>query len=126
MPASQVILIQLHEQLNVSYMGSSGLDKKIDMLPTFCPKFHQEKLAVEGETFKLFYRDVLGCIAEIYSRHALMLHLKFVPERHYVDADMTTRIYGNVFTGKWWWEVQVSGAFGTILCHLLTLNLEGR
>lgn len=100
----------------MSYTGSSGLDKKIDTLPTFCPKFRQEKVTVEGETFEVFYRNILECIAEIYGRHALAPHLKFRPERHYVDADMTTRIYSDVFTGKWWWEVQVSMVvFGTAL-----------
>ena len=84
------------------------MNKKIDTLPMLCPKFRREEVTVDGETFEIFYRDILDCIAEIYGRHSLVPHLKFKPERHYVDPDMTTRIYGDSHTGKWWWEVQVS------------------
>jgi hypothetical protein len=84
------------------------LNKKIDTLPTFCPKFRRDEVTVDGETFEFFHRNVLECVAEIYGRHDLTPHLKFKPERHYVDEDMTIRIYGDMHTGKWWWEVQVS------------------
>lgn len=99
---------QLYEQLNLSYTSSNGLNKKIDTLPTLCPKFRREEVTVDGETFEIFHRNVLDCIAEIYGRHDLTPYLKFKPERHYVDADMTLRIYTDMHTGKWWWEVQVS------------------
>jgi len=101
-------LVQLHEQLNLSYMSSNGLNKKIDTLPKLCPKFHREEVTVDGETFEIFYRNTLDCVAEIFGRHDFAPYLKFKPERHYVDADMTLRIYSDMHTGKWWWEVQVS------------------
>ena len=106
--------------MNLSYTSSNGLNKKIDTLPTLCPKFRREEVTVGGETFEVFCRDVLGCIAEIYGRHDLTPHLKFKPERHYVDADMTLRIYDDMHTGKWWWEVQVSVDIRklTALCDL--------
>lgn len=84
------------------------MNKLIDTLPTPCPKFHREEITVDGETFEIFHRDVLDCVAEIYGRHNLAPYLKLKPERHYADADMTVRIYGEMHTGKWWWEVQVS------------------
>lgn len=49
----------------------------------------------------------MECITEIYGRHDLVPHLKFTPERHYADADQTIRIYGEMHTGRWWWELQV-------------------
>lgn len=64
-------------------------------------------VTVAGETFEFFYRDIMGCIAEIYGRHDLVSHLKFKPERHYADTDKTLRIYSDVHTGRWWWEIQV-------------------
>jgi hypothetical protein len=84
------------------------MNSKIDGLPRQCPKFSRSKVEVDGETFEFFYRDILGCIAEIYGHHELTPYLKFKPERHYTDADMTVRSYGDIHTGKWWWEVQVS------------------
>jgi hypothetical protein len=35
-------------------------------------------------------------------------HLLVEPERHYVDADQTIRLYFDMHTGKWWWCTQVS------------------
>ena len=95
--------------------SSSGLNKKIDTLPTICPKFRQDKVTVNGETFEIFHRNVLDCIAEIFGCHHLTPHLKFKPEQHYVDGDMTVRIYGDMRTGKWWWEVQVSANLRTVM-----------
>jgi hypothetical protein len=74
----------------------------------FCPKFRQDEVTVDGETFEFFHRNVLECVVEIYGCHDLTPHLKFKPKRHYVDEDMTIWIYGDMHTGKWWWEVQVS------------------
>ena len=77
-------------------------------LPTICPKFCQDNVMVNGKTFEIFHWNVLDCITEIYSCHHLTPHLKFKPEWHYADGDMTVWIYGDMHTGKWWWEVQVS------------------
>ena len=84
------------------------MNLKIDSLPGWCPKFRQSKVTVDGETFEFFYHDILACIAAIYGRHDLTPYLKFKPERHYADADKTIRVYGDIHTGKWWWETQVS------------------
>lgn len=85
------------------------MNTKIDQLPGQSPgsKFRQSKVEVDGETFEFFYRDILACVAEIYGRHEFTPYLKFKAERHYADADMTIRVYGDIHTGKWWWEVQV-------------------
>ena len=62
----------------------------------------------DGETFEIFHWNVLDCVAEIYGQHRLTPHLKFKPERHYANGDTTIWIYGDMHSGKWWWEVQVS------------------
>lgn len=108
----------------MSYTSSNGLNKKIDALPSFCPKFRREEVTVDGENFEIFHRNILDCIAEIYGRHDLTPHLKFKPERHYADADMTIRIYGDMHTGKWWWGVQVSANPRTAALISAHLNLR--
>jgi hypothetical protein len=101
-------VLQLRDQLNLSYANSKEMNSKIDRLPGQCPKFCRSRIEVDGETFEFFYRDILACITEIYGRHDLAPYLKFKPERHYADVDMTVRLYGDICTGKWWWEIQVS------------------
>ena len=94
------------------------MNLKIDRLPGPCPKFRQSQVEVDGETYEYFHRDILACITEIYGRHDLAPHLKFKPERHYTDANMIARIYGDIYTGKWWWEIQVGvGSTGRFFFH---------
>ena len=50
----------------------------------------------------------MDCIASLIGDPAFAEHLIFSPERHYVDQDMTVRLYHDMHTGKWWWETQVS------------------
>lgn len=83
------------------------MNSKINHLPAQRSTFRQSKVTVDSETFKFFHRDILTCIAEIYGRHDLAPYLKFKPECHYADPNITVRVYGDTYTGKWWWEVQV-------------------
>lgn len=78
-----------------------------------------------GKMHEFFYRDVIDCIKEIYGRHDFVPHLKFKPERHYADADRTIRIYSEVHTGRWWWEIQVRAARTTDSKCAADILLEG-
>lgn len=61
-----------------------------------------------GETFELYSRNILDCIKALYGDAEFARYLVFAPERHYMDADKTMRLYHDMHTGKWWWEVQVA------------------
>lgn len=97
------------------------MNSKLDHLPGQCREFCQSKVKVDNETFKFFYRDIIACITQIYGHHNLVPYLKFKPECHYIDADMTFCMYGDIYTRKWWWEVQVSEATAYHI-SLLTLS----
>jgi len=34
--------------------------------------------------------------------------MKYAPEKHYEDEDLNNRVYDEMATGDWWWEVQAS------------------
>ena len=53
----------------------------------------------------------MDCIASLIGDPTFAEHLIFSPERHYVDQDMTIRLYHDMHTGKWWWETQVRFTF---------------
>jgi hypothetical protein len=50
----------------------------------------------------------LDCIRGIYGDPEFVRDLVFAPERHYVDHERTRRVYSEMYTGDWWWSVQVS------------------
>ena len=94
-------------KLGASYKNANELNKIIDGLPMHRPTFKRKKVGHAGETYEFFSRNIIDCIKEIYGRHDLVPYLKVKPERHYADADQTIRIYGDIHTGRWWWEIQV-------------------
>ena len=83
------------------------LNKIIDEQLPGRPRFKREEIVVAGESFDIYYRDVLECIRSLYSNPEFAPYLVFAPERHYTDADCTHRIYHEMHTGKWWWNTQV-------------------
>ena len=49
----------------------------------------------------------MECIKALYSNAEFARHMVFRPERHYTGQDKSQRVYHELHTGDWWWEVQV-------------------
>ena len=64
-------------------------------------------MTVAGQTFELYHHDVLKCIESLFGNPEFTPHLILAPERHYVDQVKTSRVYHDMHTGQWWWEMQV-------------------
>ena len=65
------------------------------------------EIAVAGESFPFYVRDLMKCIESLWANPDFLPHLAFAPERHYTSAEKTERTYSEMNTGKWWWNVQV-------------------
>ncbi|KAF8838768.1 hypothetical protein BDN67DRAFT_1060772, partial [Paxillus ammoniavirescens] len=97
----------VREALGLSYKNTKDLNRIINQqLPSQHPHFHCQEFVVAGETFDLYLRDIMECISALYSDPDFSHHLVFAPERHYVDPDMTKRMFYDLHTGKWWWDKQ--------------------
>lgn len=59
------------------------------------------------ETVELWRRDIVECVKELMGNPAFKDLLQYVPERWYEDEEGTRRIYGDMWTGEWWWRLQV-------------------
>jgi hypothetical protein len=59
------------------------------------------------EEVELWRRDPVKCVAELIGNPAFKDSMKYAPERHYEDEELTIRIYDEMATGDWWWDVQV-------------------
>lgn len=97
--------------LGLSFKNTQELNQIIDnKLSSGRPRFIRCEIIVGGESFEVFYRDVIACVRALYGDPEFAGILVFVPERHYADADETIRVYFDMHTGKWWWDTQVSYA----------------
>lgn len=102
--------LQVQSKLGLSYKNSRGLNKLVDKLPSR-PAFQCSEIIVGDETLEVWHRDVIECLRALYGDPEFSPHLVFVPERHYADEDETVRVFSDMHTGKWWWEMQVRNLF---------------
>ncbi|KAG1846300.1 hypothetical protein C8R48DRAFT_750603 [Suillus tomentosus] len=95
------------EHLGLSFKNTNELNKIIDHeLPTGCPKFQREQVVVAGESFDVYYHDIIECVKSLYGDPDFARYLTFAPERHYTDKDQTVCLFHDMHTGKWWWNMQ--------------------
>ena len=97
---------KLVESLGLSYRTVKGLNSMIDNLPGR-PSFKCEHIKIGNGTMPFYFRDILPCIRAIYGDPEFAQDLVFAPERHYADRERTQRVYSDMYTGNWWWSVQV-------------------
>lgn len=74
-----------------------------------------EKGEFRREILHLWKRNPVECIRELIGNPAFRDHMQYVPEKVYEDEDGNVRIFDEMWTGEWWWNLQVS-----------TLNMGGR
>lgn len=95
------------EALGLSFHTVRELNEKIDDELPGCPPFQCKEVTFGEERLEFYYRDVMNCIRTIYGDPQFAHHLVFAPERHYTTQERTCRIYNELYTGDWWWKVQV-------------------
>ena len=60
------------------------------------------------ETLKLWRRDPVECVRDLIGNPTFRDCISYVPEEVYLDINGTTRVYDEMWSGEWWWKVQVS------------------
>ncbi|KAI8989225.1 hypothetical protein BD414DRAFT_415618 [Trametes punicea] len=91
--------------------------KKVDALPSSQASWTVEVLEAVGdilgedscqkkEKVELWKRDPVECVRELMGNPAFRDSIRYAPEHQYADEEGTQRIYGNMWTANWWWEVQ--------------------
>ena len=70
------------------------------------PSFQRQTVKVQGRVVEYYMRDALKCIKALYGSPQWAEHLLVVPERHYSDPELSTRLYSDMNTGDLWWALQ--------------------
>ena len=98
----------MQERLGLSYGTTQQLDRIIDAkIPRERPQFQRAEVIMDNVGYDVYFRDILECVRALYGEPKFARHLVFLPERHYEDADHTVRLHHDMYTGKWWWGIQV-------------------
>lgn len=67
-----------------------------------------DKGRLKTEIVQLWKRDPVECIKELIGNPAFREKLRYSPQRAYEDDEGKSRIYDEMWSGDWWWTLQVS------------------
>jgi hypothetical protein len=73
---------------------------------------------VDGVSFDMWSRDIIECIRALFGKTEFADLITVCPECHYADEMGQTRIYHDMYTGKWWWATQVNFLANIFLKYL--------
>ena len=112
-----LIMFQLSDKLGLSFKNARELNSIMDYKLPRRPHFESYDIKMAGETVTVYARNIISCIKALYGDATFAPHLIFQPEHHYeILGDQRHRVYHDMHTGDWWWEVQV--------CDLSVLNYQ--
>jgi Plavaka transposase len=61
-----------------------------------------------SEEMELWRRDPVECIRELIGNPTFKDLLAYAPEQAFQDEEGNIRIFDEMWTGDWWWDLQVS------------------
>ncbi|CDO78221.1 hypothetical protein BN946_scf184887.g9 [Trametes cinnabarina] len=112
------------------YESNYKFFQKIDVLPPGRASWKVEvmeatgdKLGEDGkprtEHIELWSRNPVDCVRELMGNPAFHKSLVYLPQRSYVDEEGGGRLYDNMWTGDWWWDVQNTMPSGATVCPII-------
>ncbi|KAG6827066.1 hypothetical protein H0H92_013335 [Tricholoma furcatifolium] len=122
---------QTKSRTRPSYHNNRNFLQKIDALPTQSPEWICEVVSAQGnrtnedgellppEKMELWYRNTIDVIKELLGNPALREHLRYAPERVYLDKERKNRMYDEMWSGDWWWETQTELPVGATIAPLI-------
>jgi hypothetical protein len=63
------------------------------------------------EEYELWRHDIIQVIKQLIGNPAFAEHMAYAPEHVFKDAKGTIRCYDEMWTGDWWWKIQVFDFF---------------
>lgn len=102
--------LQVRDKLGLSYSSTAEMHRIVDDLPCRAGQWQVRSLTFhdrQNEEFVFRYRDIVGAIKSLWSDPDLQDQLVFAPKRVWRDKERHERVYSEMWTGKWWWKIQV-------------------
>lgn len=83
---------------------------------------HDEDEQPLKEELELWYRDPVEVVRELLGNPIFRDVTCYAPEQIHRDGDLQERVVNEMWTGDWWWDMQVSPMWShTIRNNLLTI-----
>ncbi|KAJ7587465.1 hypothetical protein C8J56DRAFT_1004549 [Mycena floridula] len=112
-----------------SYHNKRAFLRKIDSLE-LGPGWECETFEVPGdrcddqgnilsEEIEFWRRDPLECVKELIANPAFKDHIKYAPEKQFMDEECTNQAFSESWTGEWWWEMQERLPVGSTVAPII-------
>jgi hypothetical protein len=93
------------------WQNIAQFNESVDTLP-HGPEWIRQMITIQGnagvEKLDLWMRDVLEVVHQLISDPRFRRHMRYRPEQHWLkDRQGKTGVYSEMWTGKWWWCIQV-------------------
>ena len=69
--------------------------------------FKCKEVCVGVESYDFHFWEIIPCLCILFGDLRFSNDLAFTPECHYQDVNHTMQVFSEMYTGKWWWSVQV-------------------
>lgn len=100
--------LKVVENLGLSFKNSRELNKIIDNhIPAQRPAFRRQEVVVAGKSFDIYLRDAVECIQALFGDPEFSPDLLLAPVRLFADVEKKIRVFSEMNTGNWWWNLQV-------------------
>ncbi|KAG8767118.1 hypothetical protein FRC12_006437 [Ceratobasidium sp. 428] len=101
-------------------------EQEINRLPRG-PSWFRETIFVTGdqsnEVLDLWKRDIVDILVYLLSDPRFIPHVRFAPEKHYDSETKENRVYGEMWSGKWWWRMQnILGRYATVVPIIISTD----
>ncbi|QRV91982.1 hypothetical protein RhiJN_20000 [Ceratobasidium sp. AG-Ba] len=111
---------------NWYFKSLKEFEQEVNCLPRG-PRWFRETIIVIGdqnnEILDLWKRDIIALIRSLLTDRRFIPHMRFAPERHYDSKSRKNRVYGEMWSGKWWWRMQnILGRYSTIVPIILSTD----
>jgi hypothetical protein len=94
----------------LEYHNIRGLHRIVDSIPARA-KWQSTHLAFADkpqDKYQLHYHNPLEAIKALLGNPAHAQDIVYKPSKIFKDSTLSTRIYNEMWTGRWWHAVQVS------------------
>ncbi|EGO18842.1 hypothetical protein SERLADRAFT_443811 [Serpula lacrymans var. lacrymans S7.9] len=99
----------VREKLGLSYHNIHGLHKIVDYSIPSRAEWKSTMISfpdTPNDTYLVQYRNVLSAIRTLLGNPAHAKHIVYCPKKIFTNARKESRIYHEMWTGKWWHAIQ--------------------
>ncbi|KAG9079187.1 hypothetical protein FRC06_007892, partial [Ceratobasidium sp. 370] len=61
----------------------------------------------EERVVVVYVRDIIGVLRELLGNPRFKRYMRYAPERHWTSKARRKRVFGEMWTGDWWWTMQM-------------------